>query len=155
MRSTYILLLLTICLFACNNDDESQSSAAPSPFAKNNEAFEKDLALLKDHFKIPGLAACVIQDYQVVFEDYMGYADVEAKVPVDENTLFPIASLTKIYSTVMMMKLVEEGKVSLDDPIQKYYPGLPSQEPIQVKHLMSHTSQGEVGEHFYYSGRFG
>jgi len=65
-----------------------------------------------------------------------------------------MASLTKIFSGIVIMQLVEEGKLSLDTAINAYAEvNVP--DSIKISHVLSHTSQGVVGENFYYSGRFG
>ena len=63
------------------------------------------------------------------------------KQPLDVTTLFEIASCTKTFTAMAVMKLVEEGKLKLDDPISKYLPGIPENcQAITVRHLLQHTS---------------
>ncbi len=63
------------------------------------------------------------------------------KQPLDVTTLFEIASCTKAFTAIAVMKLVEEGKLQLDDPISKYLPGIPENcQAITVRHLLQHTS---------------
>jgi CubicO group peptidase (beta-lactamase class C family) len=66
-----------------------------------------------------------------------------------------MASLTKIFSAVLIMKLVEEKKLDLDEPINKYVTNRNIADSIKIEHILSHTSQGDIGQQFYYSGRFG
>jgi CubicO group peptidase (beta-lactamase class C family) len=123
----------------------------------NHEIFSKELDDLQTYFKIPGLAVSVSNsDKEVLYQDFKGFADLKNNVKLDSTYLFPIASLTKDFSGIAMMKLVEEGKLSLDDPIIKYIPQNQTLgDSILVKHILSHTSQGELGKNFYYSYRFG
>ena len=118
-------------------------------------AFTKEIKTLKDYFKIPGMAVLVKYEGQTLLEDYLGWADVAQKKPIDQNTLVPIASLTKIFAAVLVFKLVEEGKLSLDEPLRKYFPKQSFTNKILLKHILSHTSQGDIGKQFYYSYRFG
>jgi CubicO group peptidase (beta-lactamase class C family) len=61
--------------------------------------------------------------------------------PIDVTTLFELASCTKPFTAVAVMKLVEDGKLSLDDPIAKHLPGVPDDcQAISVRHLLQHTS---------------
>ncbi len=118
--------------------------------------FEKGLDSLQSYFEIPGMAVLVKEGEKIIFEDYKGYADIENKTAVDSSTIFPIASVTKVFAGVALLKLQEEGKLSLDDPINKYIPESNLPEIVKVKHILSHTSQGVVpGEHFLYSYRYG
>ena len=90
-----------------------------------------------------------------MYENYLGFADLENKIPLDSNNIFPIASVTKTFATVLLMQLAEEGKVDLDDPINKYLPDMPVSDSIQIKHVLSHTSEGNPGSFFNYIYRFG
>ncbi|OJJ17060.1 hypothetical protein BKI52_30560 [marine bacterium AO1-C] len=119
------------------------------------KTFTKDLKALKAYFKIPGMAALVKYEDQTVLEEYNGWANVAQKKPMTQNTLVPIASLTKTFAAVLVLKLAEEGKLSLDDPLRKYFPKQDFTTKILIKHVLSHTSQGDIGKQFYYSYRFG
>lgn len=139
-----ILILFLICL-----------SIPLRAQKKSDTKFAKELDVLKTYFHIPGLAALIVQDGEVVFEEYMGYANLQDSTRVDKNTSFPIASLTKIFSGVLMMKLVEEGKISLETSINQYLKKSSLDDSISIEHVLTHTSQGEPGQNFYYSYRFG
>ncbi len=121
---------------------------------EEKDQFEQDLSTLQSYFHIPGMAAIVKKGDQIVFEKYLGYADLEQKVEVDANTIFPIASLTKIFAATLVFQLEAEGKISLEDPIKKYVPTANISEDVKIKHILSHTSQGQPGEQFFYSFRF-
>jgi CubicO group peptidase (beta-lactamase class C family) len=90
---------------------------------------------------IPGLALSVMRDGAVVKAQGYGLANVELNVPVKPETLFQTGSVGKQFTATAVMMLVEEGKVSVDDPISRYLPGTPaSWSAIRVRHLLSHTS---------------
>ncbi len=74
-----------------------------------------------DAGETPGIVAAVFKDGKTTYYAY-GYADVAAKRPVDSKTLFEIGSITKTFTTITLAHLAEEGKLSLDDPAQKYLP---------------------------------
>ncbi|KXX69780.1 hypothetical protein AVL50_12890 [Flammeovirga sp. SJP92] len=118
------------------------------------EKFTSELLELKEYFNIPGLAVSIEKEGETVYREYFGESDVENGTKLDSNTLFPIASITKVFSGVLLMRLVEKGKLSLSDPINRYVlqPAIPDE--ILIHHVLSHTSQGNVGLHFYYSSRF-
>jgi CubicO group peptidase (beta-lactamase class C family) len=77
--------------------------------------------VLKD-FQVPGLAIGVLVDGKVVLAKGYGYRNLVAKLPVTENTLFAIASVTKAFTTFILGQLVDEEKISWDDPVIKYIP---------------------------------
>ena len=94
---------------------------------------------------IVGIGASIIIDKKVVWTNGYGYADKEAKVPFTPSTIMNIASISKTFTGVCIMKAVEEGKVSLDEDINKYLPFKvinPNflNEKITLRHLATHTS---------------
>lgn len=91
----------------------------------------------------PHVGACLvaIDHGKVVFEQASGIADVESKTPCTPSTNFRIASVSKQFTATAVMLLVDRGKISLDDPITKFFPGFPDYgRKISVKHLLIHTS---------------
>ncbi len=92
--------------------------------------------------KLPGAAIALVKDQQVIWSHAVGYKDIERGQAATPNTLYCIGSVTKSFTVLAVMKLVEQGKLSLDDPIDKYvpFPVKPYGEPIRIWHLLSHTS---------------
>jgi CubicO group peptidase (beta-lactamase class C family) len=120
-----------------------------------NERFTRELIQLKDYFHIPGLSVIIKQGDQTLYEKYIGFADMEKQIPIDSSTTIPMASLTKMFTGILIMQLVEMEKISLDESINKYVSNETIPDSIKIKHVLSHTSQGDVGKNFYYSNRFG
>src|SRR6185437_8645889 len=74
-----------------------------------------------DQYKLAGVIAIIAdKDGKVHYKNLMGYADVEAKKPISEDNVFWIASMSKMFVGASIMMLVDEGKVSLDDPVTKF-----------------------------------
>ena len=90
----------------------------------------------------PGAAVLVLKGDDVIFDKGYGIADIVTKVPIDGNTFFNIASVSKQFTAVAILQLAEEGKLSLEDPVSKYFPEFkaPFWNDIQIKHLLSHSS---------------
>jgi len=111
-----------------------------------------------DSYKLAGIVALIADKTgKVHYKNILGYADVEARKPMREGNLFWIASMTKMFAGASIMTLVDEGKVSLDDPVTRFIPQLekwmvveekdpshvllkPPVRPVTVRHLLSHTS---------------
>jgi len=90
---------------------------------------------------IPGVAVAVARNGKLVKARGYGVANVEHDVPVTEDTVFELASVTKQFTATAIMLLVEEGKVRLDDSITSYLPPAPETwKPITVRHLLTHTA---------------
>lgn len=103
-------------------------------------------------FSIPGGAVAVMRDGKLIYARGFGYADVENKTPVQPDALFRIASVSKTFTSAAVMKLVEEGKLELDDRVAPLIahltpaPGAtvdPRWEQITVRHLLNHTGGWE------------
>jgi CubicO group peptidase (beta-lactamase class C family) len=100
--------------------------------------------------KIPGLAAAVVDAEGVLLAEGFGLADRERELAADARTLFPIASVTKTFTGIAVMQLVEQGRLELDVPIARYIPelALPGGEEraITPRMLLSHHSgiQGDI-----------
>jgi CubicO group peptidase (beta-lactamase class C family) len=96
--------------------------------------------------RIPGAAVALVHEGRVVFSRCYGYADTGKKVPITEDTYFMVGSLTKSFTALAVLKLIEQGKVDLHADIRKYVPDFSiknlydGEVPITVNHLLTHTS---------------
>lgn len=89
----------------------------------------------------PGIAVAIQRGTQVIYSKGFGYADVELRVPVTPDTVFPIGSITKTMTGLAIAQLIAAGKIDLDAPAGKYVPGLPlPARDALVRHLLNHTS---------------
>ncbi|HUF25829.1 MAG TPA: serine hydrolase domain-containing protein [Gemmatimonadaceae bacterium] len=90
---------------------------------------------------IPGLSVAVAVNGEVVWREGFGWADVENRVPVTPNTRFRIASISKPVTAVAVGLLVEQGRLDVDAPVQRYVPGFPQKPwPVTTRHLAGHLA---------------
>lgn len=132
---------------------------------------EGRLARIGQHFsayvddgRLPGWQVRVARRGEVVYHQNCGWRDVENKLPVEDNTVFRIYSMTKPITTVAAMMLYEEGRFELTDPLAKYLPAFanmrvytggpavkpttrPAAEPLRIWNLLNHTSGLTYGFH--------
>src|SRR5436853_5804539 len=87
---------------------------------------------LKD-WNIPGLAIAIVKDGKVVVMKGYGVRNIETKEPVDENTLFMIASNSKLFTPTALAQLEYNKKLSLDDKITKYFPDYKAYDPTTTE----------------------
>ena len=88
----------------------------------------------------PGAAVIVTENGKTVYAAGRGMADVEHKVAITPATRFRLGSITKQFTAAAIMKLVEQGKVSLDDPLTKFVPDYPAPNgKATVRQLLNHT----------------
>jgi CubicO group peptidase (beta-lactamase class C family) len=104
------------------------------------------IAQVLDRWPCAGLAVAVVADGNIVWFHGHGLADVAAKTPITEDTVFRIGSITKAFTAVAVMQLWEQGLLDLDAPANDYLhtfrlvPAEPNFRPATVRHLLTHTA---------------
>jgi CubicO group peptidase (beta-lactamase class C family) len=89
----------------------------------------------------PGCSVGISRNGQLVYERGFGMSNLELRVPIAPTTAFEAASISKQFTAMSIMLLVQRGRISLDDAVQKYLPELPVYEhPLTIRHLLNHTS---------------
>ncbi len=88
----------------------------------------------------PGRAVLLAQNGKVLFEQGYGLADTEQHIPVTPQTQFRIGSITKQFTAAAILKLQEQGKLSISDKLSKFLPGFPRGDQVTLHHLLTHTS---------------
>ena len=97
-------------------------------------------AAVAEH-RTAGVSIAVVRSGRPVLAKGYGFADLENDVPATPETVYRIGSITKQFTSAAIMRLVEQGKLSLDDTLQKFLPSVPSQgNRVTVRHLLNHTS---------------
>lgn len=136
--SLFTILSLGLCSLTIN----AQSTAAKELLSE----LDKTTSQLLEKNNVPGLAIAIIHKGQVIIKKGYGFSDVKSGIEVDEKTGFNIGSISKMFTAWGIMSLVEEGKLSLDDPMSKYISNwkLPQSEfdsrKITIKNLLEHTA---------------
>ncbi len=130
--------------------------APPAVAAPTNEQiikeFESYVGKVQKEWMIPGMAVSVMKDGKLVFAKGFGVKDINGKLPVDENTVFQIGSVSKSFTAAVMASLVDEGKIKWDDTVKNILPDFKLydkwvEENIQVKDIMIHRTgiKGQQG----------
>ena len=90
---------------------------------------------------LPGLAVGIQRGGDVLHEGYFGLAHLEHDVPVKAETVFEIASVTKLFTSQAIMRLAQDGRIALDDPVSAYVAELPETwQPVTIRHCLAHQS---------------
>jgi CubicO group peptidase (beta-lactamase class C family) len=98
----------------------------------------------KNHF--PGYSFGIVLDGKLVFSGSGGYSDIDKKIPATTKSMFRIASMSKSFTAMAILKLRDEGKLKLDDPVSKYIPEMAGQKlttdapEITIRHLLTHSA---------------
>ncbi len=137
MKQLVSLYLITLLLLALSFQATAQAPAASSGLSATiNQEMEKAFPA-----NAPGAAVIVVKDGQVVFRKGYGLAHLELGVPVEPDMIFRIGSITKQFTAVATLMLMEQGKLNLSDEITKFLPDYPTQgHKITIEHLLTHTS---------------
>ncbi len=100
----------------------------------------------KDFEQLPGLTAIVIEDQKVLWSGAFGLSNVEKNIKAETSTLYSICSISKLFTSVAIMKLYDEGKLRLDDRVSDLLPSynleqkFPESGPITIRTLLTHSS---------------
>lgn len=115
------------------------------------ESYFNDLIAAK---RIPGCGLKLRKDGEMIYNKCLGMADLENGIELKENTIFRMCSMTKLLIAAAIMKLVEEGKISLNDNLLKFFPEYPEEKKrVRVRHLLNHSSslgQLDPSNEFFY-----
>jgi len=88
----------------------------------------------------PGVAVLVARGDQLLYRGARGMASIELGVPMNPDQMFRIGSVTKQFAATALLKLIDEGKAKLDDPLSKFLPDYPKGESVTLRQLLNHTS---------------
>jgi len=135
MRSSLVLMICAAIL--------GGSSQSPPGWPAVADGYRQQL----DRAGIVGSSLMLVRDGRILARQNQGYQDLDRKVPVDDETIYHWASITKTFTGIAIMQLRDRGLLSLDDPAVKYLPELrAAHDPfgdvsdIRIRHLMSHSA---------------
>ena len=145
-------------------DPQAVPSAAQSPpQAKWTAAVEQARQIVRAGVaegNLPGLSVAVGAGGDIVWAEGFGFADLESRSPMTRGSVFRVGSVSKLFTALSVMQLVERGKLDLSRPIAEVLPELRIQgafpEPARLRHFLSHVSgfprESPVGSYFDGSG---
>jgi CubicO group peptidase (beta-lactamase class C family) len=145
-RSGIGILILALIAAAPFVYAQKHTIAAHHSVASNLALLETWIEAQRAYFGQPGIAIGIVYGSDLIYAKGFGYADTEKKIPCTPNTIFRIASHSKMFTSIALMQLRDQGKLSLDDPVKKYLPWFsirntfPDAPPITIRNLLSHTS---------------
>lgn len=133
IKTLAILLFLFIGLSAQQLDNTNES--------QNDKELKSYIAQVQKQYNIPGLALAVIKNGKIIHKNNYGLTNVELAVPVNDKTLFPLFSTSKVISVIAVYQLVEQKKLTLENYISEFIADLPdSWKKVQIKNLITHSS---------------
>src|SRR5436190_1732490 len=101
----------------------AQPTVAPvEPYKDAVAALEKLIKHEVDDKKLPAISIALVDDQKVVWAAGFGFQDLAKKMPATAETIYRVGSVSKLFTDVAVMQLVEDGKLDLDAPVAKYVP---------------------------------
>jgi CubicO group peptidase (beta-lactamase class C family) len=119
-------------------------------WSTNISFFEQEIQDLQSALAIPGLAYVIMKEGELIASNGFGSTRQDAAAAFTTATPLRIASVTKSLTAVVVMQLVEEGRLDLDAPVRRYVPAPTLPDSVLVRHLLTHTSEGNIGEEYVY-----
>lgn len=138
---TAVMMLLSCLVMPLAAQETLHESSAPDAAAPSDAERVRHIieeAMRSRH--AVGLSVAIARGEEMILADGFGLADVEHDVPVTDETIFRIASLTKQFTAAMIMKLVEQDRLTLDDELTKYVEYPTGEHTVAIRHLLNHTS---------------
>lgn len=149
MKKIVVLVILTVLSVSCKKETSQKKEQQVSYI----DSLSSDINKIYKQSDFNGFAVSIVNDKGTLYQQGFGYADIEEKIPYTNKTIQNIASVSKVFVGVALLKAQELGKLKLDDPINDYLPFKvlnPSfpEEVITIRHLATHTS-GIIDNEFY------
>jgi CubicO group peptidase (beta-lactamase class C family) len=150
---TCVALALSV---ACNRTMAQSATPVRKDYTDVVETLRPFILQQMAEKELPALSIAIIDDQQIVWAQGFGMADPRSKIPATADTVYRIGSVSKLFTDIAIMQLVERGELNLDAPVTDYLPDFhprsPFGTPITLRQLMSHRSgllrEPPVGNYF-------
>ncbi|QOQ70970.1 serine hydrolase domain-containing protein [Photobacterium damselae] len=139
MKRLIGLCALSLCALTSVNSYATPLDAA------TNQALSEYLTHQNKYGRFSG-NVIIAKKNEILFEQAVGYADVQMQRPIEKNNLFKVGDITKQLTAAAILKLNEQKKLSIDTPISRYFPSLSRSKNITIGMLMNHTAK--IGRDF-------
>ena len=154
MKKTILWLWIVILALGTAGAVRGQTPDKPQAVSLTSDPrFVQSIGLLEAwidaklaYDKIPGISLGFVVDQDLVWRKGYGYADVQRKAPATPKTLYSICSISKLFTSIAVMQLRDEGKLQLDDPVAKHLPWFtmkpfdPDSPPVTIRGLLTHSA---------------
>ena len=142
-KSAIIFLLLLILMYT--SPTFSEEKAKPD-FSEAIRLIDTWLEAQRDYDNLPGISVAIVTDQEILWSKGYGMADIEKEIPSSPGTIYSICSISKLFTSVAIMQLRDNGKLRLDDLVADHLPWFnlqqqyPDTGPITIRSLLTHYS---------------
>lgn len=147
LRLAAVAMTLTVAVTA----SVSTPAQAPSDLERRIQLFARYVEALRAQANIPGVSAAIVMGGRVFWEQGYGLADVDAHIAAAPDTPYRIASLTKTFTSTLLMRCVEAGTLNLDAPMRTFTTAVPDQSAT-VRQVLAMASDAPAGSRYRYDG---
>ena len=153
MKRLANLIFLVVLLGASSSVSSVMAQSETGPPIAEHPRVKQTLNLVqvwldaqRAYQQIPGVSAAIVYDQQVLWSAGFGYADVSRKTPATPSTIYSICSISKLFTSIGVMQLRDQGKLRIDDPVARYIPWFkikrtdPLGPEITIEGLLTHSS---------------
>ena len=149
------IIFFSIIIFSCVDNSQKKNDLSIQSISKIDSYIEEKIT----NNQIPGTVILVKKNDNIIHFKSYGYSDFKKKIKFKNNDIFRIASMTKIMTSIAVLQLVEQNKISLSDPVEKFIPEFknlnviesfnrkdgtfttrPAKKKLTLKHLLTHSS---------------
>ena len=141
MKTTF--LLISLCIFSFTSlAQTSEKDSLSDAFHLIDIWLEAQV----QYDNLPGLSVGIVKDQELLWSKGYGYSNVEDQVAATPKTIYSICSISKLFTSIAIMNLYEEGKIRLDDPVSDHLPDFNIQQkyeesgPITIRSILTHSS---------------
>jgi CubicO group peptidase (beta-lactamase class C family) len=137
----FIFLLILICIPAAFSEEKAKPD-----FSEAIRMIDTWLDGQRDYDHLPGISVAIVTDQEILWSKGYGMADLEKGVPSSPTTIYSICSISKLFTSVAIMKLRDEGKLRLEDLVADHLPWFnlqqqfPDQGPVTIRSVLTHSS---------------
>lgn len=119
---------------------------------RSPEELERELDAMRARAGIPGMSAAIAEGDRIVWARGFGMANRERTIAAGPDTIYHLASVSKTYGSTIVLQLVDERRLTLDDPVSRFGLVMERSVPVTIRHLLSHTSGEPPGTRYRYDG---
>jgi len=141
-----MVVFIASALIASSAPAQGRPISENTEIATNLKLMERWIEAQRVYRDLPGLSVALVHDQDLIYAHGFGFANVEDEVPATAQTMYRVASITKTFTATAVLQLRDQGKLQLDDPIERHLPWFriknrfPNAPAITIKHLLTHTS---------------
>lgn len=158
MRKIFIIPIIIILsvFFSTNPSISAQNTVAQQKYQQTIAMLNAFIQSEMTDKELPGMSIALVDGKQIVWQQGFGFSNPQTKIPITADTVFRVGSVSKLFTDIAVMQLVEQGKLDLDAPITNYLPDFKPRnsfnKPITLRQLMSHRAglvrESPIGSYF-------